>query len=65
MFFLTILLFLNKFCCLQRIITEASADLYTATRKRSYIKSVQILIPQTWGNVNASDSTWENFQVHK
>ena len=43
--------------------TEASTDLYTATRNRSYIESVRILIPQTWENVTANASTWENFQV--
>ncbi|XP_057373377.1 calcium-activated chloride channel regulator 4-like [Daphnia carinata] len=47
---------------IKRIITEASADLYTATRNRSYIKSVQILIPQTWVNITANTSTWETFQ---
>ncbi|KAI9556636.1 hypothetical protein GHT06_016426 [Daphnia sinensis] len=47
---------------IRRIITEASADLYTATRQRSYIESVRILIPQTWVNVAANVSTWETFQ---
>ncbi|KAK4015731.1 hypothetical protein OUZ56_030705 [Daphnia magna] len=47
---------------IQRIITEASADLYAATRQRSYIQSVQILIPQKWVNITASASTWETFQ---
>ncbi|XP_057373421.1 calcium-activated chloride channel regulator 4-like [Daphnia carinata] len=47
---------------IQRIITEASADLYTATRQRSFIKSVQILIPQTWVNTTSNASTWETFQ---
>uniref|UniRef100_A0A0P5N6L4 Calcium-activated chloride channel regulator 4, 30 kDa form n=1 Tax=Daphnia magna TaxID=35525 RepID=A0A0P5N6L4_9CRUS len=47
---------------IQRIITEASADLYAATRQRSYIQSVQILIPQTWVNITANASTWETFQ---
>jgi calcium-activated chloride channel regulator 4 len=46
------------------LITEASAVLYEATRHRSYIESVRILIPQTWENVTmANSSTWENFQV--
>ncbi|XP_046645406.1 calcium-activated chloride channel regulator 1-like [Daphnia pulicaria] len=44
------------------LITEASADLYEATRNRSYIESVNILIPQTWENVIANASTWENLQ---
>ncbi|EFX75018.1 hypothetical protein DAPPUDRAFT_323732 [Daphnia pulex] len=44
------------------LITEASADLYEATRNRSNIESVNILIPQTWENVIANASTWENLQ---
>ncbi|KZS12185.1 Calcium-activated chloride channel regulator 2 [Daphnia magna] len=47
---------------IQTIITQASADLYAATRQRSYIQSVQILIPQTWVNITANSSTWETFQ---
>ncbi|XP_059351101.1 calcium-activated chloride channel regulator 4-like [Daphnia carinata] len=46
---------------IQRIITEASADLYTATRQRSYIESVRILIPQSWVNITANPNTWESF----
>ncbi|XP_032788079.2 LOW QUALITY PROTEIN: calcium-activated chloride channel regulator 4 [Daphnia magna] len=47
---------------IQTIITQASADLYAATRQRSYIQSVQILIPQTWVNITTNSSTWETFQ---
>ncbi|XP_046647883.1 calcium-activated chloride channel regulator family member 3-like [Daphnia pulicaria] len=48
---------------IQLLITEASYDLYEATRHRSYIESVRILIPQTWVNVTVTNaSTWENFQ---
>ncbi|KAI9550565.1 hypothetical protein GHT06_005067 [Daphnia sinensis] len=47
---------------IQKIITEASADLYTATRQRSYINSVRILIPQSWVNIAANPNTWESFE---
>jgi hypothetical protein len=55
----------TNFCLyFKLLITEASAVLYEATRHRSYIDSVNILIPQTWKNVTANASTWENFQVN-
>jgi len=47
------------------MITEASRTLYTATRQRAFIESVQILIPQKWnvGRAVYATSTWESYQV--
>lgn len=47
------------------MITEASSTLYTATRQRAFIGSVQILIPQTWdmGRAGYIRSTWESYEV--
>jgi hypothetical protein len=47
------------------LVTDASSALYIATRKRAFIESVNILIPQTWDSVTANASTWENFYVIK
>ena len=46
------------------MITDASSALYTATRKRSFIQSVSIVIPQSWQSIEANSSTWESFDVN-
>ena len=40
----------------QKIFTDASELLYSATHKRAYFKSVKVVIPKTWSN-NGSYST--------
>ena len=55
----------DNFCILMQVlITDASSALYIATRKRAYIQSVNILIPQSWNTIEANRSTWENFNVN-
>ncbi|XP_057365310.1 calcium-activated chloride channel regulator 4-like [Daphnia carinata] len=48
---------------IKKMILEASPVLYKATIDRAYFKRVQILIPQSWKNVNATTSSWETFQT--
>ena len=43
----------------QLMITDASSALYTATRKRSFIQSVSIVIPQSWQSIEANSSLGE------
>lgn len=45
------------------MILQASPVLYVATGDRAYFKGVQILIPQSWKDVNATISSWETFEV--
>ena len=45
------------------MLTSASAALYSASRQRSYINAVRILIPDTWRNIPANVTTWEIFSV--
>ncbi|XP_057365305.1 calcium-activated chloride channel regulator 4-like [Daphnia carinata] len=48
---------------IKKMILEASPVLYVATGDRAYFKRVQILIPQSWTNVNATASSWETFET--
>ena len=41
--------------------TKASGELYGATRKRAYFKSVTILVPQTWNLDEAEAALDENY----
>jgi calcium-activated chloride channel regulator 3/4 len=45
------------------MITKASSILYVATRNRAYFKSVRILVPKEWDNVQAAFNTWETYTV--
>lgn len=45
---------------MQTIFTDASALLYTATHRRTYFKSLKVVIPNTWSK-NNSYSTVSGF----
>merc|ERR1711970_1215301 len=42
----------------KNLLTEASRELYIATKRRAYFKQVKILLPKTWTGVTA-DQTLE------
>lgn len=45
------------------MIRRASSVLFEATKKRAYFRRVQILIPDTWEDIQAKVSTWETYSV--
>uniref|UniRef100_A0A0P6FLQ1 Calcium-activated chloride channel regulator 4, 30 kDa form n=1 Tax=Daphnia magna TaxID=35525 RepID=A0A0P6FLQ1_9CRUS len=47
---------------IKKMILDASPVLYVATGDRAYFKSVLILIPQSWKDVEANASSWETFE---
>ena len=48
---------------IQDMITKASSVVYVATRNRAYFKSVRILVPKEWDNIQAAFNTWETYTV--
>ncbi|XP_046584208.1 calcium-activated chloride channel regulator 1-like [Haliotis rubra] len=56
------------FIQIQNIMTDASAYLYLASRQRAYIRSVKILVPNTWSKNNAKytdpkDESFDNAHI--
>ncbi|KAI9559825.1 hypothetical protein GHT06_013832 [Daphnia sinensis] len=47
---------------IKKMVSQASPVLYVATYDRAYFKRVQILIPQSWKDVQATASSWETFE---
>ena len=47
----------------QAWINDGSNDLYVATHRRGYIESVNILLPESWTDVQASPTTSYSYTV--
>ncbi|KAK4030134.1 Uncharacterized protein APZ42_033003 [Daphnia magna] len=47
---------------IMKMVEDASPVLYVATGDRAYFKSVRILIPNSWKDVEANVSSWETFE---